>query len=360
MQGSGSYTPVSPIELPPLRSTGASSGAGLPPDGTPTARISGAATRSSPRERAQHHQQPYATVRTPRSDSPIDDPPPSPPHRHKLPYQHTAADRAAYRHCASLCLLVGDLYPWLDFPAGVCFVIGSLLFIAGPAVGLADSSASVTAVVWPQLVGVIFFTLAKIFAEGKAVYAHFYKKPAKRSGLSYHVAIINLLCGGLLFLAAYVLQLQQDEEAKENERRLQWCNTVGSANFTVGSALLCFNARTQFFPRECDNKHNQYMLASIFLLFGSIGYLSASALAIPPADTVSEQTLQIINIVAGVMFLFGSTFLLTFSIFESGEMRAGPDPEALHLSRPPHEDDTNQPHKVRRRMKRFVRQIETS
>lgn len=345
--------PVAAIQLPSDGSSRTQSSRPVHPDGTPTPR------------RGLHHQPQLPPLKLhsssgkgasggkTRPESPL-----SPWHRHKLPYRHSAADRASYRHCRSLCTLIGDLYPWLDMPAGVCFVVGSLLFIAGPVVALVNPEASIPAIVWPQLVGVVFFTLAKVFAESKAIYAHFYKKPAKRSGPSYHLAIISLLLGGMLFLVAYVLQLEQNEETKQYETPLQWCNTVGSVLFALGSSLLIFNARSQFFPRElCHNPHNLYLISGIWLLIGSCGYVLSSAESIPPADSMSERTIQIISVAAGCAFLVGSTLLLAFSIFEAGEMDVGPDPEAT-FSRPEHEEGNNAPHRVKRRKGRNMDRAE--
>eukprot|EP01094_Clydonella_sp_ATCC50884_P027033 TRINITY_DN7603_c0_g2_i1.p2 TRINITY_DN7603_c0_g2~~TRINITY_DN7603_c0_g2_i1.p2 ORF type:complete len:255 (-),score=95.29 TRINITY_DN7603_c0_g2_i1:209-973(-) len=229
---------------------------------------------------------------------------------------------------------MGGLYPYLDVAGGVLFTLGSVCFVVAPLLEL-TRSAPVEAVDWIYMSGVILLTFAKVFVEGRAVYAHVFKSRSAQVSAEYHVAIVCFVVGGALFALSLALQL-----ARLSALWVAVAALLSSLFFLAGSQAFVHDSwghvrKDRFVQRES----NAYLVGSFSFWEGSAFFTVAACFALaevyrpplwPPVTGVA-------NLLGGVCFLCGSLTFMLLGYWEMASFR-----ERRHV-----------PH-VRRRFEKFV------
>mmetsp|Transcript_1592 Transcript_1592/g.2056 ORF Transcript_1592/g.2056 Transcript_1592/m.2056 type:complete len:296 (+) Transcript_1592:237-1124(+) len=216
---------------------------------------------------------------------------------------------------------VGGMYPYLDIPSGLCFVLGSFAFTLAPLLRMVLSADADYGLDWLLMAGVILFTAAKALVELRAGYAHLFKGPSARVSGCYHAAVVGLLIGGLLF-GAYLLLVVQPTAGPLLLARFSLSSSVF---FFLGSAAFVADAYPQ--AHSDGFRHdlsNSYLLGSLLFLLGSAFFIAGSSLSFPnvPSRETPENGLSLLG---GAMFLLGSCFFLFLGFLEMREFKRGPD-----------------------------------
>jgi hypothetical protein len=215
---------------------------------------------------------------------------------------------------------IGGLYPLLDIPSGFCFLFGSIFFSLVPLLDLINVRLSRFILDWILMIGVIFFTFAKLFVETRAIYAHFFKDKKSHVGPTYHIGVLGLFTGGMFFGSSLIVNMNNGSEIL-----LSILKTISSTLFVIGSLSFVTNA----FPHAIKDKFkektsNAYMLGSFFFLNGSIFFLIGSITSFPNFK-VNDTVLNILGLISGLLFLIGASCYLVLGFWEMHIFKAGPD-----------------------------------
>ena len=146
-----------------------------------------------------------------------------------------------------------------------------------------------------------------------------FKGPGARVSLWYHVAVTSFFVGGFLFGVDLILAFK-----KAKPLLVSQFSVSSSAFFFLGSVAFVVDA----FPHAVKDKlqsapSNTYLWGSVLFLVGSAFWIVGSSLLF--SKTATEMLIDVFNFLAGLMFLFGSTFFLLLGYFEMHEFNRGPD-----------------------------------
>eukprot|EP00980_Cylindrotheca_fusiformis_P015393 scaffold4329_cov115-Cylindrotheca_fusiformis.AAC.10 len=239
---------------------------------------------------------------------------------------HKHLDRILRNSCirteAFLWKEVGGMYPFLDIPSGICFLVGSFFFMLAPLLGLTMDTVDEDVLNWINMVGVILYTAAKFLVELRAIYAMLFKGPTAQVSPSYHGAVIAFFIGGFLFGADLIMAFRDSSSLS-----IARVSMSSSFFFTLGSIFFLVDA----FP-EARSDHfksgpsNAYVIGSTFFLTGSVCFIVGSAVLFSGVDLGDPEKLgNIFNFLGGLQFLLGSAAFLLLGYFEMSEFNKGPN-----------------------------------
>eukprot|EP01094_Clydonella_sp_ATCC50884_P010829 TRINITY_DN20643_c0_g1_i1.p1 TRINITY_DN20643_c0_g1~~TRINITY_DN20643_c0_g1_i1.p1 ORF type:complete len:287 (-),score=72.54 TRINITY_DN20643_c0_g1_i1:8-868(-) len=214
---------------------------------------------------------------------------------------------------------MGGLYPYLDLSGGLLFFVGSFFFFLAPLIALTRCcSRDVTA--WVYMAGVVLYTFAKLFVEGRALYAHFFKSRSARVSRAYHIAVNLFLLGGLLFGVSLSMFL-----ARSNRLAVAVFSLSASVSFWLGSSAFVWDSlRHVLRERARGVESNTYMLGSGGFWLGAAFYSAAGSfkLAALYRPLLWPPLPDLLDMIGGVWYLVGSSLFLMLGTYEMRSFRA--------------------------------------
>eukprot|EP00050_Salpingoeca_kvevrii_P002208 m.188858 g.188858 ORF g.188858 m.188858 type:complete len:455 (+) comp10560_c0_seq1:511-1875(+) len=230
----------------------------------------------------------------------------------------------------------GRAYNLLDIWGGICFVLGGLSFTLGPWLEK-DGYVSSSTADYILIVGVIFYILAKLFVEIRAIYATLWQRPHMRPGAVFHFSITTLMLAGLFFLTALILSLESLPIASG------WSNFTSCLFFLTGNFSFLMDSAA-LFKRPFSHLGNTYFFNALSLFLGSVFFQLAACCNIsivrhysaPPGQEFADVALcttdftEWNNTLGGLFYLLGGIFSLIFALHEYAEALLGPDPRCIN------------------------------
>lgn len=222
---------------------------------------------------------------------------------------------------------VGGLYPYLDIPSGLCFVVGSIIFSIVPLLHILlpeEHSVIYNAVL---MGGVALFTIAKFLVEVRATYARLFKGPSAWATVWYHLGVLGLLIGGILFAVVLILLFVEADDFD-----ISCVSMASSIMFVAGSLFFCIDAWPDFWDKgPYKNKSSAfYMWGSVWFLVGSFCFVVASGISYSSFEDADLHE-DIWNFAGGIFFLFGASFYFGLGIIEMYELKKGPNMNLPHV-----------------------------